>query len=99
MSTIANAVGMCVSGMSAAAVAEQLGCSKSALQRPLKQKDVLRSRPKLTEWQVDQAERLYRSGMLLREIGQRFGVSRDCVRLALKRCGVGLRPGIGARRQ
>jgi hypothetical protein len=39
----------------------------------------------------------YESGLLLREIGAMFNVSRDCVRLALKAAGVQMRPGPGAR--
>jgi hypothetical protein len=54
------------------------------------------SRPFADSWPPD-AERLYRSGKLLREIGQRFGVSQDCVRLACKRRGVVLLQGPGAR--
>jgi transposase len=94
---VRRAVGLYVSGLSAAAVAERLGCSKSALQRLLRERGVSRSRPKLSEWQVDQAVRLYQSGMLLREIGAKFGVSRDCVRLALMRRGFARRPGLGGR--
>jgi hypothetical protein len=96
--TIANAVSLYKSGRSAASVAAELGCSKSAMQRLLTQKGVMRSRPQLSEWQLDEAARLYRSGKLLRELGERYGVSRDYVRLALKRRGVVMRRGTGARR-
>jgi hypothetical protein len=86
-------------GATAAELAAVVGVSKSALLELLHARGVpVRTRPSLSETEVDEAERLYAGGLLLREIGARFCVSRDCVRLALKRRGVKLRPGLGARR-
>jgi uncharacterized protein (DUF433 family) len=49
----------------------------------------------LTSTQVDTAVALYQDGWLLREIGKKFEVSRDAVRLALRERGVVLRSGHG----
>lgn len=57
----------------------------------------VRTRRSLTDAGIDEAARLYADGLLLREVGARLGVSRDCVRLTLKRRGVTLRSGLGAR--
>ena len=77
-----------------------VGVAKSALLDLFRERGVrIRTRRSLTEPEVAEAVRLYAGGMLLREIGDRLDVSRDCVRLALKRRGVGLRPGHGTRKR
>jgi hypothetical protein len=82
----------------AAELAAVVGVAKSALLKLFRERGVrIRTRRSLTEAEIDDAVRLYAGGLLLREIGERLVVSRDCVRLALKRRGVVLRPGLGAR--
>jgi hypothetical protein len=87
-------------GATAAALAAEAGVSKSALLDLFSQAGTPAAHSRsLTETEVDEASRLYDSGWLLREIGEHLGVSRDCVRLALKRRGIELRPGLGGRQR
>jgi transposase len=95
---IAEAVLAYEHGESARQVAQGLGVSKTGFLGLLRKLGLEpRARRGLSKAQVDEAAALYESGLLLREIGRMFDVSRDCVRLALKAAGVTMRPGLGVR--
>jgi hypothetical protein len=97
---IEQAVDQYLGGASSRKIARSLGVSKTGLLELLRSRGVpIRQRRVLTNEQIAEGARLYASGLLLREVAERFDVSTEQARQALLRDGVRMRPGRGGRRR
>jgi DNA-binding CsgD family transcriptional regulator len=73
------------SGTGTMQLAERFGVHRDSVRRHLNDAGMLRPREALTPEQVQLAIKLRGEGLLYREIGERFGVAKDTVRVAILR--------------
>lgn len=72
-------------------LADRFGCHRQTVSRQLKSRGVRMRLTGITPGQLEQATRLYGSGMTLKSVGMELGLSRNTVRACLADAGVQLR--------
>lgn len=80
------------------ALAEELQLTRQTIARVLKREGVTLRQIGLSDIQVDDAIRLYQSGLSLARIGEKFNVDHGTVRRQLLRRGVAMRDSHGRER-
>jgi hypothetical protein len=97
---IGRAADAYLGGASSRQIARSLGVSKTGLLELLRSRGVpIRQRRVMTEVQIIAGALLYESGLYLRQVAERFDVSAEQVRHALRRHGVTMRHCRGGRRR
>lgn len=82
-------------GETSTALAEAFGVAKSTILGILRANSVVVRRQPLTQEQVNEAARLYESGLSLSQVSERLEVNQETMRVAILDAGVTLRPPTG----